>query len=54
MLICLMRVVALSHNKICFQTLSLNFGLLNNILGPYKQKKKTQEKFYLTKILKKT
>jgi len=32
--------------------LFLNFSPLNNILGPYKQKEKLQEKFYLTKILK--
>ena len=32
--------------------MSLNFGPLNNILGPYKQKEKFHEKFYLTKIFK--
>ena len=51
MLICLVRVVALCYNLICSQTLSLNFSLLNNTLGSY-IKKKVQEKFYLTKILK--
>ena len=30
----------------------IKFGPINNILGPYKQKEKAQEKFYLTKILK--
>ena len=30
----------------------LKFDPLNNILGPYKQKEKFQEKLYLTKILK--
>ena len=40
MLICIMRAIALDYNLICFQILSLNFGLLNNILVPYKQKEK--------------
>ena len=51
MLIFLVRVVVLCYNLICSQTLSLNFSLLNNILGP-NIKKKVQEKFFLTKILK--
>ena len=34
------------------QTLSLNFGSFNNILGLYKQKEKAQNFFYITKILK--
>ena len=45
-------VVALVYNQVCYQTLSLYFGSLNNILCPYKQKEKVQEKFYLIKILK--
>ena len=52
MLIFLMKVVALSYNKVCDQTLSLNFDPLNNILGLYKQKQKAQKNLYLTKILK--
>ena len=38
MLICLVRVVALCYNLVCIQILSLNFSLLNNILGPYVKK----------------
>ena len=41
------------YNKVCSQILFLNFGPLNNILSPYKLKEKVQEKFYLTKFLKK-
>ena len=52
MLIFLMKVVALSYNKVCNQTLFLNFDPLNNILGLYKQKQKAQKNLYLTKILK--
>ena len=52
MLIFLMKVVALSYNKVCNQILSLNFDPLNNILGLYKQKQKAQKNLYLTKILK--
>ena len=47
-----MKVVALSYNKVCNQTLFLNFDPLNNILGLYKQKQKAQKNLYLTKILK--
>ena len=43
-------VVALGYNQICSQILSLNlflnFGSLNNILCPYKQKGKAQENIY--------
>ena len=54
MLICLMKIVVLSYNKVCSQILSSNFVPLNNILSPYKQKEKSKKKkFYLTKILKK-
>ena len=52
MLIFLMKVVALSYNKVCNQTLFLNFDPLNNILGLYKQKQKAQKNLYLTQILK--
>ena len=51
MLICLVRVVVLCYNLVCNQTLSLKFSPLNNIFVSY-IKKKVQEKFYLTKILK--
>ena len=46
-----MRVVALGYNYVCSQTLYLNFSPFNSILGPYKQKEKSQENFHLTKIL---
>ena len=52
MLIFLMKIVALSYNKVCNQTLFLNFDPLNNILGLYKQKQKAQKNLYLTQILK--
>ena len=42
MLICLVKVLVLGYNKVCSQTLSLNFGPLNNILSHYKQKEKSQ------------
>ena len=51
MLICLVKVVTLNYNHVFSQTSSLNFGSLNNILDPNKQKEKAHEKFYLTKIL---
>ena len=39
---------------ICSQTLSLKFGLFDNVLGPYKIfLKEVHENFNLTKILKK-
>ena len=44
---------SLVHNLICSQTLSLKFGLFDNVLGPYKIfLKKVHENFNLTKILK--
>ena len=46
MLICLMKVVTLSYNKVYNQTLSLNFDPINNILGLYKQTKKRPKKIY--------
>ena len=35
----LVRVVTLGYNYFCNQTLKINFGPLNNILGFYKQEK---------------